>query len=64
MNLYSDGKVCLSVLGKDSGSGAGSGDKWNPETSSLWQVTNLALLRSARVGTFFHANPTEWVCPQ
>lgn len=38
-NLYSDGKVCLSVLGKDSGSGtAGSGDYWNPDTSSLWQV--------------------------
>lgn len=37
VNLYADGKVCLSLLGKDSGASA-SGDKWNPETSSLWQV--------------------------
>lgn len=38
VNLYADGKVCLSLLGKDSGATASGGDKWNPETSSLWQV--------------------------
>jgi ubiquitin-protein ligase len=35
-NLYADGKVCLSLLGTWHG-GAAS-EKWNPATSSLWQV--------------------------
>ncbi|CAM9366400.1 unnamed protein product [Ectocarpus sp. 6 AP-2014] len=38
VNLYSDGKVCLSLLGSATGASASGGDKWNPETSSLWQV--------------------------
>ncbi|CAM9896804.1 unnamed protein product [Ectocarpus fasciculatus] len=38
VNLYSDGKVCLSLLGSATGASASGGDKWNPDTSSLWQV--------------------------
>ena len=34
-NLYQDGKVCLSVLGTWHGD---SSEKWNPSTSSLYQV--------------------------
>ena len=34
-NLYADGKVCLSLLGTWHGS---EHEKWNPSTSSLWQV--------------------------
>ncbi|CAM9243216.1 unnamed protein product, partial [Sphacelaria rigidula] len=37
-NLYTDGKVCLSLLGKDTGASVVGTDKWNPDTSSLWQV--------------------------
>lgn len=34
-NLYADGKVCLSLLGTWHGS---EHEKWNPATSTLWQV--------------------------
>jgi ubiquitin-protein ligase len=34
-NLYADGKVCLSLLGTWHGS---EHEKWNPSTSTLWQV--------------------------
>jgi ubiquitin-protein ligase len=34
-NLYADGKVCLSLLGTWHGS---EDEKWNPESSTLWQV--------------------------
>jgi len=36
-NLYSDGKVCLSLLGTSPSAGAEEA-RWNPETSSLVQV--------------------------
>ncbi|CAH1790115.1 unnamed protein product [Owenia fusiformis] len=35
-NLYSDGKVCLSLLGTWHGGNAS--EKWNPQTSSIYQV--------------------------
>ncbi|KAJ3030212.1 hypothetical protein HK097_005651, partial [Rhizophlyctis rosea] len=35
-NLYSDGKVCLSLLG--TWHGKDESEKWNPKTSSLYQV--------------------------
>ncbi|XP_013383358.1 uncharacterized protein LOC106153808 isoform X1 [Lingula anatina] len=35
-NLYADGKVCLSLLGTWHGGDAS--EKWNPKTSSLYQV--------------------------
>ena len=34
-NLYADGKVCLSLLGTWHGS---DDEKWNPASSTLWQV--------------------------
>ncbi|KAH7618798.1 putative ubiquitin-conjugating enzyme E2 R521 [Nannochloris sp. 'desiccata'] len=35
-NLYSDGKVCLSLLG--TWHAGNESEKWNPSTSTLWQV--------------------------
>ena len=48
-NLYADGKVCLSILGTASGASAASGEAWNPETSSLWQVISHTLRRLTRI---------------
>lgn len=38
-NLYADGKVCLSLLGTWHGSAS---EKWDPTSSSLWQVSPLS----------------------
>lgn len=49
-NLYTDGKVCLSLLGKDTGASVVGTDKWNPDTSSLWQVL-CGFVGTAQLGT-------------
>ncbi|EKX47375.1 hypothetical protein GUITHDRAFT_69605, partial [Guillardia theta CCMP2712] len=40
-NLYTDGKVCLSLLGTWDGEGV---EKWNAETSNVLQVLGLVLV--------------------
>jgi len=37
-NLYNCGKVCLSILGTYSGPTPNNSEKWNPATSTLYQV--------------------------
>ena len=69
-NLYSDGKVCLSLLGTWEGA---QGEKWSAETSTILQVSFLSHEMSSLVidvcnwdpsaATVGYPDPVIWIAP-